>query len=137
MALALQPSGQVIENLLARARPQMTVSVDPNLRPLLVPVASYRLWIDRWASLADIVRLSEDDLDLLAGLDAGAGRAAPARLRGAAGGGRPRRFTSCATLRVPIAPTTWSTRSAPATSFHGGLLHPQRAGQLGEGAWTR
>ena len=30
-----------------------------------MPVASYRLWIDRWASLADIVRLSEDDLDLL------------------------------------------------------------------------
>ena len=65
LALALQPSGQVIENLLARARAQMTVSIDPNLRTLLVPVASYRLWIDRWAGLADIVRLSEDDLDQL------------------------------------------------------------------------
>ena len=43
----------------------MTVSIDPNLRTLLVPVASYRLWIDRWAGLADIVRLSEDDLDQL------------------------------------------------------------------------
>jgi len=48
LALALQPSGQVIEALLARARAQMTVSIDPNLRTLLVPVASYRLWIDRW-----------------------------------------------------------------------------------------
>src|SRR6478752_5314630 len=65
LALAIQPSGQVIEDLLARARPSMTTSVDPNLRPLLVPVTSYWLWIDRWAGLADILRLSEDDLDLL------------------------------------------------------------------------
>src|SRR6476620_6261232 len=42
LALALQPSGQVIENLLASARAKMTVSIDPNLRTLLVPVASYR-----------------------------------------------------------------------------------------------
>ena len=70
--------------------PQMTVSIDPNLRTLLVPVASYRLWIDRWAGLADIVRLSEDDLDQLwPGWTPGAGRGAPARLRGAAGGGQP------------------------------------------------
>src|SRR4029078_6000914 len=65
LALALQPSRRVIETLLARARAQMTVSIAPNLRTLLVPVASYRLWIDRWAGLADIVRLSEDDLDQL------------------------------------------------------------------------
>ncbi len=38
LALALQPSGGVIENLLARARDRMTVSVDPNLRTLLVPI---------------------------------------------------------------------------------------------------
>ncbi len=48
LALALQPSGQVIENLLARARPLMTVSIDPNVRPLLVPMTAYRLRIDRW-----------------------------------------------------------------------------------------
>ena len=90
LALALQPSGQVIENLLARARAMMTVSIDPNLRTLLVPVASYRLWIDRWAGLADIVRLSEDDLDQLwPGWTPEAGRRPPARLRGSAGGGQP------------------------------------------------
>ena len=65
LALALQPSGQVIENLLARARERMTVSVDPNLRTLLVPIESYRDRIDRWAGLADIVRLSLDDLEQL------------------------------------------------------------------------
>src|SRR6478672_12015748 len=30
LALALQPSGRVIENLLARGRERMTISVDPN-----------------------------------------------------------------------------------------------------------
>jgi fructokinase len=116
----------------------MTVSVDPNLRPLLVPVASYRLWIDRWASLADIVRLSEDDLDLLwpgwtpeqAALHLHAcgvplavvslgGDGAFASLRGEQ-------------LRVPIAPTTLVDTVGAGDSFHGGLLHHlAEAGQLG------
>jgi fructokinase len=129
LALALQPSGQVIENLLARARAQMTVSIDPNLRTLLVPVASYRLWIDRWAGLADIVRLSEDDLDQLwpgwtpeqAALHLHAcgvplavvslgGAGAFASLRGQH-------------VRVPIAPTTLVDTVGAGDSFHGGLLH--------------
>jgi fructokinase len=129
LALALQPSGQVIENLLARARSQMTVSIDPNLRTLLVPVASYRLWIDRWAGLADIVRLSEDDLDQLwpgwtpeqaavhlhacgvplAVVSLG-GDGAFASLRGQQ-------------VRVPIAPTTLVDTVGAGDSFHGGLLH--------------
>ena len=33
LAVALQPSGAVIENLLGRARDGMTISVDPNLWP--------------------------------------------------------------------------------------------------------
>jgi fructokinase len=129
LALAIQPSGQVIENLLARARPSMTVSVDPNLRPLLVPVSSYRLWIDRWAALADILRLSEDDLDLLwpgwtpeqaavhlhacgvplAVVSLG-GDGAFASLRGEQ-------------VRVPIGPTTLVDTVGAGDSFHGGLLH--------------
>lgn len=129
LALALQPSGMVIERLLARARAQLTVSIDPNLRTLLVPVASYRLWIDRWAALADIVRISEDDLDQLwpgwtpeqaarhlhqcgvplAVVSLGAD-GAYASLRGEA-------------VRVPIAPTTLVDTVGAGDSFHGGLLH--------------
>ena len=65
LALALQPSGAVIENLLGRARDRMTVSVDPNLRTQLIPAIYYRQRIDVWAALSDIVRLSEDDLEQL------------------------------------------------------------------------
>src|SRR6476661_2769458 len=65
LALALQPSGAVIENLLGRARDRMTVSVDPNLRTLLIPAIIYRQRIDAWAALSDIIRLSEDDLEQL------------------------------------------------------------------------
>jgi fructokinase len=70
LALALAPSGPAIEGLLAAGRPRATTSIDPNLRTLLVPVQRYRDAIERWAGLADIVRLSGDDLaELWPGLD--------------------------------------------------------------------
>ena len=138
LALALQPSGQVIEKLLARARPSMTVSIDPNLRTLLVPVSSYRLWIDRWAGLSDIVRLSEDDLVQLwpgwtpeqaaVHLHACGVPLAVVSLGGAG---------AFASLRgeqvtVPIAPTTLVDTVGAGDSFHGGLLHYlAEAGYLG------
>jgi len=129
LALALQPSGMIIERLLDRARDAMTVSIDPNLRTLLVPVDSYRRWIDRWARLSDIVRLSEDDLDQLwpgwipeqaaehlhwcgvplAVVSLGAAGAF-ASLRGEQ-------------VRVPIAPTVLVDTVGAGDSFHGGLLH--------------
>lgn len=129
LALALQPSGAVIERLLARSRDRMTVSVDPNLRPLLVSVDVYRSVIDRWAGVADILRLSEDDLDLLwpgwtptqaadhlhaigvplAVISLG-GDGAYASIRGEG-------------VRVPIAPTTLVDTVGAGDSFHGGLLH--------------
>ena len=138
LALALQPSGQVIEKLLARARPSMTVSIDPNLRTLLVPVSSYRLWIDRWAGLSDIVRLSEDDLvqlwpgwtpeEAAVHLHACGVPLAVVSLGGAG---------AFASLRgeqvtVPIAPTTLVDTVGAGDSFHGGLLHYlAEAGYLG------
>ncbi len=138
LALALQPSGQVIERLVSRARERMTVSIDPNLRPLLVPVDYYRLAIDRWAGLADILRLSEDDLELLwptwtpeqaathlhavgvplAVISLGADGAF-ASLRGEG-------------IRVPIAPTKLVDTVGAGDSFHGGLLHHlAKIGRLG------
>ncbi len=62
LALVLQPSGAAIESFLGRARGACTVSIDPNVRAGLVPLDTYRRAIDRWAVLADIVKLSEDDL---------------------------------------------------------------------------
>ncbi|MYS91199.1 MULTISPECIES: carbohydrate kinase family protein [Streptomyces] len=65
LALIRQPGGSHIEDHLARAREHVTVSIDPNVRPLLVPPSAYRERLPRWCALTDILRLSEDDLALL------------------------------------------------------------------------
>ncbi|MHA5049029.1 carbohydrate kinase family protein [Streptomyces sp. SD15] len=65
LALIRQPGGTRIEDHLAKAREHVTVSIDPNVRPLLVPPAAYRERLPHWCALADILRLSEDDLALL------------------------------------------------------------------------
>ncbi|MET8030966.1 carbohydrate kinase family protein [Streptomyces avermitilis] len=65
LALTSQPGGTRIEDHLAKAREHVTVSIDPNVRPLLVPPAAYRERLPHWCALADILRLSEDDLALL------------------------------------------------------------------------
>ncbi|MGX1267401.1 carbohydrate kinase family protein [Streptomyces phaeoluteigriseus] len=65
LALVRQPGGAVVEEFLAAAAPRATISVDPNVRPLLVRPEAYRARMARWCALADILRLSEDDLELL------------------------------------------------------------------------
>jgi fructokinase len=65
LALVRQPGAGHIEDHLASAREHVTVSVDPNVRPLLVPPSAYQERLPRWCALADILRLSEDDLALL------------------------------------------------------------------------
>lgn len=65
LALALTPSGPLIEDLLRGSRPTATISVDPNVRPGIVGLGTYRERMSRWAGLADILRLSEDDLSHL------------------------------------------------------------------------
>ncbi|MEU1184651.1 carbohydrate kinase [Streptomyces sp. NPDC005820] len=62
LALAREPGGPRLEEHLATARQRMTISLDPNVRPLLVEPAAYRKRLNRWCELADILRLSEDDL---------------------------------------------------------------------------
>ncbi|QFQ97005.1 carbohydrate kinase [Streptomyces phaeolivaceus] len=65
LALIRQPGGSHIEDHLADVREHATVSIDPNVRPLLVPPSAYRQRLHHWCTLADILRLSEDDLALL------------------------------------------------------------------------
>lgn len=62
LALAREPGGPRIEELLAGVRRRATVSIDPNVRLHLVPADVYRTALPRWCALADILRLSEDDL---------------------------------------------------------------------------
>ncbi|MBB1246228.1 carbohydrate kinase [Streptomyces durbertensis] len=70
LALVREPGGPRVEEHLAAARPHTTISLDPNVRPLLVEPAVYRGRLARWCGLADILRLSEEDLaHLLPGTD--------------------------------------------------------------------
>jgi fructokinase len=141
LALALQPSGAAIERLLDRARATTTISIDPNLRPLLVPLEVYRERIAGWAARADIVRLSSEDLlQLWPGLtpeqaaerlhDLGAtlvvvslgSRGAFASLSG----------RQLRTPGAPLGPGGLVDTVGAGDSFHGGLLHHLgRAGALG------
>ncbi|WP_328224281.1 carbohydrate kinase family protein [Streptomyces sp. NBC_00310] len=65
LALVSEPGAAVVEEFLAAAAPGATVSIDPNVRPLLVNPQVYRARLTHWCGLADILRLSADDLDLL------------------------------------------------------------------------
>ncbi|GAA2641412.1 carbohydrate kinase [Nonomuraea recticatena] len=69
LALVREPGAARIEEFLARARPSATISMDPNIRPLLVDPGVYRAAMPRWAALADIVKVSEEDLAHLGSLD--------------------------------------------------------------------
>ncbi|MFE2537992.1 carbohydrate kinase [Streptomyces sp. NPDC059371] len=65
LALVREPGGAAVEEFLATAASRATISIDPNVRPLLVRPEVYRARLARWCALADILRLSEDDLELL------------------------------------------------------------------------
>ncbi|MDH2430731.1 carbohydrate kinase [Sphaerisporangium sp. TRM90804] len=66
LALARDPGGPLVEELLARVRPRVTVSLDPNVRTALVRPDVYRDRFPRWCALADLVRMSDEDLNHLA-----------------------------------------------------------------------
>ncbi|MGW8955931.1 carbohydrate kinase family protein [Streptomyces sp. NPDC055709] len=65
LALIQRPGGPCIEEYLATVRLHTTISLDPNVRPLLIEPSVYRERLNRWCELADIFRLSEEDLTLL------------------------------------------------------------------------
>jgi fructokinase len=66
LALALPPGAAAVERLLTRADRSWTVSLDPNIRPDLIPdLAAHREAIERCVSAADLVKVSREDLDVL------------------------------------------------------------------------
>ncbi|GAA3648421.1 carbohydrate kinase [Streptomyces chitinivorans] len=144
LALVRPPGGEAVERLLERMRGRATVSIDPNVRPLLVEPAVYRERLPRWCAAADILRLSDDDLGHLlpgAGVEEAAAvlhghgaalvvvtlgaHGAYASLEGAGGAERVR-------LRVPAEPTAVVDTVGAGDAFTGGLLHSlHTAGALG------
>jgi fructokinase len=65
LTLMRAPGAGLVEDFLLRASASATVSLDPNVRPGLVPPAAYRARLNHWCKLADILRVSEDDLKVL------------------------------------------------------------------------
>ncbi|EKX64803.1 carbohydrate kinase [Streptomyces ipomoeae] len=65
LALVREPGAAAVEEFLATASARATISIDPNVRPLLVRPEVYRARLAYWCGLADVLRLSEDDLHLL------------------------------------------------------------------------
>ncbi|GII05634.1 carbohydrate kinase family protein [Planobispora takensis] len=63
LALVRAPGAGHVEELLESVRERATVSIDPNVRAALVAPAVYRTRMPRWCALADIVKLSDDDLE--------------------------------------------------------------------------
>jgi fructokinase len=63
LALMMPPGADALQQLLARAREMMTVSYDPNCRPLLMgSPEAVRGQIEVLVGLADVVKASSDDL---------------------------------------------------------------------------
>jgi fructokinase len=129
LALAREPGGPLLEEVLAGARRFATVSVDPNIRPALVDPELYRRRLPGWCAVADILRLSEDDLRAVApsaGLEAACDdfHAAGARLvvvtRGAQGV-----LASLDGRRVPVSGVDADVVDTVGAgdSFTAGLLH--------------
>jgi fructokinase len=66
--LIAEPSGSTIEALCEREHERRVIHFDPNIRPTLVKDrAAYLERIGRMSRMADIIKLSEDDLDWITG----------------------------------------------------------------------
>ncbi|CAM5333680.1 Fructokinase OS=Streptomyces glaucescens OX=1907 GN=SGLAU_08785 PE=3 SV=1 [Streptomyces glaucescens] len=143
LALIRRPGGGRIEEHLAQVREHATVSIDPNVRPLLVPASAYRERLHHWCAVADVLRLSEDDSALLApgaGLEEACDtwHAAGARLVVITLGGRGA-LASLDGVRVTVTapPAAVVDTVGAGDSFTAGLLHcladlGHLGGRLGE-----
>lgn len=68
LATSLDPGAAAVEELLVRQRAEgtVTISLDPNIRPALLPSRELaRSRTERQVALADIVKVSEEDLEWL------------------------------------------------------------------------
>ncbi|MED7924905.1 carbohydrate kinase [Nonomuraea sp. LP-02] len=63
LALVRAPGRAAVEEFARAASAHATISVDPNVRPSLAAKDDYQ--VARWCSWADILRLSDDDLEFL------------------------------------------------------------------------
>jgi fructokinase len=67
IALLQEPAASAIEAVVAESAGRRVVVLDPNVRPGLVPdLAAYRERFTRWLRMTDLLKLSDEDVELLA-----------------------------------------------------------------------
>jgi fructokinase len=66
-SLLQEPAASAIEAVVGAEHGRRVVLLDPNVRPDLVPdLAAYRARFSRWLRVTDLLKLSDEDLELLA-----------------------------------------------------------------------
>jgi fructokinase len=134
IAAVLEPGGTEVESLLREARAASTITYDPNARPTLMGDSSLALTrIETFVELADVVKVSDEDLEwLMPGVDpidaarhwAAAGTALVVVTRGSEGSIA---IASGAVIEVPSMRVDVVDTVGAGDSYMGGLI---------DGLWT-
>jgi fructokinase len=67
ISLLQDPAGARIADLIAENKGRRVIVFDPNVRPsLIADMVAYRARVARWFAMADLVKLSDEDAELLA-----------------------------------------------------------------------
>lgn len=140
ISLVVEPCGSAFEALAMREAPRRAVMLDPNIRPGFIrDEAAYRARIGRMIALADIVKLSDDDLHWLEGPGPAADLAAVLLDRGpklvciTEGAQGATGFSRAGTVSVPAQKVQVVDTVGAGDTFNAGLL----AGLDGAGTLTK
>ncbi len=67
VSLLQEPAASTVEAIVAQNHGRRVVVLDPNVRPTLIPdLAAYRRRFEGWLRMTDLLKLSDEDVELLA-----------------------------------------------------------------------
>ncbi|SFQ09650.1 carbohydrate kinase [Variovorax sp. 770b2] len=153
ISLLQEPAATRIADLITANAGRCVIVFDPNVRPSLIPdMAAFRNRVTNWLAMADLVKLSDEDAELLAPgqpVDAlaadclKAGARAVIVTRGGAGATlwrTGREPLAVAAPRITVVDTIGAgdtfTAGLSVSLLAHGVEHPAELGELGDEAWT-
>jgi fructokinase len=153
ISLLQEPAATRIADLITANAGRCVIVFDPNVRPSLIPdMAAFRNRVTNWLAMADLVKLSDEDAELLAPgqpVDAlaadclKAGARAVIVTRGGAGATlwrTGREPLAVAAPRITVVDTIGAgdtfTAGLSVSLLAHGVEHPAQLGELGDEAWT-